>query len=188
MDDAQRVKEAHLLHAARARQPGSFAALQQFLDPRVRRFIWHLIGYTIEEDDIVQDVFTALYVNLDRIEPAQKLSPFLFRVTRNRCYDLLRRQGRYDVVRLDSQPLADRNRAPDDQVHWSLLYARLQEAVQQLAEPQRQALILYAWESFSYEEIAEALSVPVGTVKSRLFHARKQLRSVIQLQGGHDHE
>ena len=53
------------------------------------------------EDDIVQNAFFALYVNLERLDEGEKLRPFLFRVLRNQCYDELRRQGRYDVISLD---------------------------------------------------------------------------------------
>lgn len=175
------------LRQARCGDKHAFTRLVRALDGRVRRFIWHLVGHTTAEDDIVQDVFTALHVNLPRMDPPEKLLPFLFRVTRNRCYDLLRKQGRYRVVALGSVPedalIAERGRYTDDQVHHTLLYLRVKQAMAHLPEPQRQVLILYAEEGFSYEEIAEALAINLGTVKSRLHHARKTLRRLLNYEG-----
>lgn len=183
--------EQRLLREAQQGEHQAFARLVHHLDGRVRRFIWHLIGYTTAEDDIVQDVFTALYVNLERMEPPEKLSPFLFRVTRNRCYDLLRKQGRYRVVALDNVPDAvlsyGKKQAADVRTHYRVLYLRVKQAMQHLPEAQRQVLILYAEESFSYEEIAKALAINVGTVKSRLHYARKTLRRLLKLKKGERH-
>lgn len=171
--------EQTLLQRAQQGQPDAFAALRLYLEPQVRRYIWHVLGHSLAEDDIVQDVFTALYLNLERMVPPEKLKPFLFRVTRNRCYDLLRYQGRHKAVPLTVNIPANAPPLEED-AHALLLYQQVKAAMARLPEPQRQVLLLYAEEDFSYEEIAAALEINIGTVKSRLHQARQAVKQMMQ--------
>ncbi len=175
--------EYELLRLARAGDTQAFAALQALLDTPARVFIRRLIGEV--DEDIVQESFFALYMNLDRIEPPEKLRPFLFRVIRNRCYDRLRAEGRFEVVSLDEEDgfegdtramqIASDDPPPDETTYWLMIYAEVQQAMEQLPELQRQALILYSEAGLSYAEIAEAMNVGIGTVKSRLYYAKRNL-------------
>jgi DNA-directed RNA polymerase specialized sigma24 family protein len=69
---------------------------------------------------------------------------------------------------------------PEDAAHWLLLHLEVQEAMEYLPELQRQALILYTEEEMSYAEIADIMDVEVGTIKSRIFHARRTLRRMMK--------
>ncbi|MCB8945204.1 MAG: RNA polymerase sigma factor [Ardenticatenaceae bacterium] len=171
--------EQSLLHRARQGKPDAFAALRLVLEPQVRRYIWHVLGHTLAEDDIVQDVFMALYLNLEKMTPPEKLKPFLFRVTRNRCYDLLRQQGRRKVVPL-TRDMPTHAPSLEDDAHALLVYQQVKAAMARLPEAQRQVLVLYAEEEFSYEEIAAALAINIGTVKSRLHQARKAVKQMME--------
>lgn len=174
--------ERDLLQLARNGDRDAFAQLQAALEGPARRFVRKLIGASDAEDDIVQNAFFALYVNLDRLDEGDKLRPFLFRVLRNQCYDELRAQGRYEWVSVDtgddaeleSLPAAAHTQ-PEEATHWLLLYSEVQEAIQQLPEMQRQTLLLYTVMDLSYVEIAEAMNTSVGTVKSRLHYAKRNL-------------
>lgn len=174
--------EARLLAKSRTGDEDAFTLLQLVLDSRIRRFVIRLIGSHSQEDDIVQDVFIALYQNLYKLDTVEKMMPFLYRVTRNRCYDILRQQGRYETISIESQSQAlttAAHKQPAEQTDWVLLYAEVQRAIEQLPELQRQTLILYAEEEFSYVEVAEAMGTQIGTVKSRLHHAKKTLRRLV---------
>ncbi|MCB9451409.1 MAG: RNA polymerase sigma factor [Anaerolineaceae bacterium] len=179
--------ESRLLRKAQAGDDDAFGQLQQRLEPEVRRFIWRLIGGRDAVDDIIQDSFLSLYVNRNRVHPLNKLRPYLFRIVRNRCYDELRRQGRYDLLSLDDEPVetwvsaqvAPTAQTPEEMAHWLLLHLEVQEAIDRLPENQRQTLILYTEHDLSYSEIAAAMNTSIGTVKSRLFYAKKTLRQLI---------
>lgn len=185
----ERIDERELLKLARAGSADAFAVLQALLMPQARAFTRRLIGEI--DEDIVQEAFFALYMNLAKLDPPEKLRPFLFRVIRNRCYDRLRAQGRYDVVSLDEDVIvsgsADTREAqiasddppPDERTHWLMIYAEVQQAIEKLPELQRQALILYSEAKLSYEEIAEAMDVGIGTVKSRLYYAKRNLARLL---------
>jgi RNA polymerase sigma-70 factor, ECF subfamily len=169
----------------------AFGQLQAQLEPGVRRFVRRLIGMSDAEDDIVQDVFIALYRNIHRINPVEKLRPYLFRIARNRCYDELRRQRRFDTVSLDDEPtglsaaasfddLPDTESPPDEVTHLLMLHLEVQQAMERLPELQRQALILYCEENLSYNEIAEIMNTSIGTIKSRLYYAKRGLRGLLR--------
>jgi RNA polymerase sigma-70 factor, ECF subfamily len=180
--------ECELFQQVRAGDRIAFDRLRARLEPRVRRFVHRLVGKSPAEEDILQDAFLALYVNRDRIEPVQNLLPFLFRIIRNRCYDELRRKGRFQWVSLDEDPeqtgitpavLLDRGPQPDETVYWALAMAEVRKAIDRLPELQRQTMILYCEEELSYEQIAAAMNCDLGTVKSRLHNGRRSLRRIV---------
>jgi len=184
----QTLTEPELLKLAQCGDHDAFAELQSRLDSPIRRFIWRLVGTQDAEDDIVQDSLIALYLNLDRIQPVENLRPYLFRIVRNRCYDMLRKNGRFEQMSLDDEPVETwvslheaplAGSQPEEVTHWLLLQMEVQQAMERLPELQRQTLILYSEESLSYQEIAEAMNCSIGTVKSRLFYAKKTLRQLI---------
>jgi RNA polymerase sigma-70 factor, ECF subfamily len=176
--------ELELLRWARAGDRAAFDRLRAVLEAPLRRFVHRLIGPSEAVEDVVQDAFVALYVNLERIEPVENLRPFLYRIVRNRCYDELRRNGRFQVLSLhhdgseatgSSPLLIDQRPGPDEVTQRVLLYAQIQQAMERLPEVQRQALIFYGEEEMSYAEIAEVMATDIGTVKSRIHYARKTL-------------
>jgi len=187
----EHAHETALLQQAQAGDYDAFDDLHTTLEPAISRFVRRLIGHQQEAEDIVQDTFLSLYMNLDKLDPTQPPRPYVYRIARNRCYDILRRQGRYDQVSLDHEPtqvrvsfdLSERyNDAPEEVAHWMLLHLEVQEAIERLPETQRQALILYSEEELSYAEIAEVMEISLGTVKSRLYHAKKTLRGLLSLE------
>ncbi len=184
------MTEYELLRRAQEGDDDAFEQLHAVLAPSLGRFVRRLIGDGQEAEDVVQDTLLALYLNLNRIEPVEKLRPYVFRIARNRCYDVLRRGGRYEEVSIDqdddddgfrvrvSFDLADERSTPPEEVaHWLLLQLEVSEVMDSLPELQRQTLTLYAEENMTYAEIAEVMNVSIGTIKSRLFHAKKNLRA-----------
>lgn len=181
------MTEHELLQLAQQGDEWAFEQLHAALAPGIGRFVRRLIGDGQEAEDVVQDTLLALYLNLSRIEPVEKLRPYVFRIARNRCYDILRRNGRYEEVSIDdddpmrvrvSFEIADeRAAAPEEVAHWMLLQLEVREAIDTLPELQRQTLILFADEGLTYAEIAEVMGVNIGTIKSRLFHAKRGLRA-----------
>jgi RNA polymerase sigma-70 factor, ECF subfamily len=181
--------EHELMRRAQAGDTEAFEMLHARLEPDLARFTRRLIGPGGESEDVTQETLVAFYVNLNRIEPVEMLRPYLFRIARNRCYDILRRQGRYDEVSIeedDDDPVQVRitfdlsegsGTAPEEAASWLLLYTEVKEAMDSLPEMQRQALILYSEENMSYQEIASIMGVSIGTIKSRLFHAKRNLRT-----------
>lgn len=182
--------EQSLLAAAQDGDIEAYEDLQRLLEPDIRRFVRRKIADPYVVDDIVQDVFLAFYQNLARIHPIENLRPYLFRIARNKCYDDLRKLERNGDVSLDDEPVqmrvsfteAQHQPKPDDLSHWMLLHMEVQAAIEQLPDSQREALLLYSEEQMSYAEIADIMECSIGTVKSRLYYAKKALRGLIKQQ------
>jgi RNA polymerase sigma-70 factor (ECF subfamily) len=178
--------DAGLLRRAQQGDYLAFADLTDRYAPQLLRFVRRLVGDG-EAEDLVQDVFVTLFTHLHQIDPPEKLRPWLFRCARNRAYDELRSRGRMEAVTLDDEPveqsasLAQHDAAPqpEDVAHWLLLYLQVQTVMDRLPEAQRQALILFAEEGMSYPEIAEIMGCSLGTVKSRIFYAKRTLRRLL---------
>jgi RNA polymerase sigma-70 factor (ECF subfamily) len=181
-------QEVTLLLQAQDGNAEAYGDLQVLLEADVRRFVRRIIQHTETEDDIVQEVFIKFYLNLHKINPPESLRPYLFRIARNCCYDDLRRLHRAEDESLDEEPVemrvsftsAHQQPKPDDLTHWMLLGMEVRVAIDMLPEAQRQALILFSEEGLSYAEIAEVMEINIGTVKSRLHHAKKTLRAMMR--------
>lgn len=182
--------DAQLIEVAKAAQKGdvdAFETLQLHFEGQIKRFVRRLIGISDLVDDIVQDVFISLYFNLHRINPIEQIRAYLFRIARNRCFDELRRSR--PTVSLDDEPVhlwvsytSSGNHyesQPEEVAHWLLLHLEVQEAMDKLPELQREALIMYSEGGLSYAEIADVMVCSIGTVKSRLYHAKQNLRNLL---------
>jgi RNA polymerase sigma-70 factor (ECF subfamily) len=180
--------ECQLLRAAQAGDIDAYETLQRRLEPPITRYVRRLTGAVNVEEDIVQDVFIALYFHLKDIDPPEKLRPYVYRIARNRCYDEFRRWERQQTLSLDEEPVQmwvsftsqDGVAKPDELTHWMLLYLEVQEAMTELSDTQREALLLFSEENLSYAEIAEITQTNIGTVKSRLYHAKQTLRRLVR--------
>ncbi|QPC83879.1 RNA polymerase sigma factor [Phototrophicus methaneseepsis] len=180
--------EQDLLREAQGGDMTAYEDLQLLLEPEIRRYVRRMVNNPYVEDDIMQDVFIRFYMNMHNIDPVSSLRPYIFRIARNRCYDEFRRYGRTDEMSLDDEPIqmrvsfteAHRVPKPDDITHWMLLQLEVREAIDNLPETQREALILYSEEQMSYAEIAEIMDCSIGTVKSRLYYAKKNLRGLLR--------
>lgn len=181
--DAAFAYEQTCLLAAQTGDYDSFGLLCDALTPGLYRYALRLVGIPDDAEDAVQLALISLHRHIQRIDPPTKLRAYVYRSVRNRCYDVLRASGRVGIS-LDDELVetwvsfgaADDAPGTDDAAHWLLLHLEVREAIDRLPEAQRHTLILYAEEGFTYAEIADIMGVTLGTVKSRLFHARAGLR------------
>ena len=143
-----------------------------------------MLGSNSDVEDIAQQVFIRVWKSARRYVPRAKFTTWLLKITRNLVFNELRRAKRRAHVPLQSEPGAEEiplkdetNRAPDASLLEDELQRAIEEAILQLPESQRMALVLRRYEQLSYEEIAEVLDLSVPAVKSVLFRARTELRS-----------
>jgi len=152
------------------------------LIPRLRRFASGLAGSTDRGDELVQAACERLLGHQERLRPDTRLDSWMYRVIRNLHVDSIRAQSVRDrgaqQLRLvgESQPAG--SSGLDEQLHLHDVH----DAMLQLPEEQRSALMLISVEGLSYKEAAEVLQVPMGTVTSRLIRGRKALVALL------DHE
>ncbi len=143
----------------------------------------YVLGNTAEAEDITQEVMLKLWHHVERVE-CDKAGAWLTRVTRNACYDLLRsRRSRRRLFQdgLDTVAEAtDGSRSPEQQVSAGESDRLLREALAGLDEPYRTIAVLREVQEKSYLEIAEAMDLPLNTVKTYLHRARRRLREALK--------
>jgi len=145
--------------------------------------IGRMLGSNSDVEDIAQQVFIRVWKSARRYVPRAKFTTWLLKITRNLVFNELRRTKRRAQIPLQSEPgtedppLKDEmNLAPDASLLEVELRRTIEEAILQLPETQRMALVLRRYEQLSYEEIADVLELSVPAVKSVLFRARSELR------------
>ena len=143
-----------------------------------------MLGSNSDVEDIAQQVFIRVWKSARRYVPRAKFTTWLLKITRNLVFNELRRSKRHAHVPLQSEPGTDdpplkdeTNPAPDASLLEAELRQAIEEAIMQLPDSQRMALVLRRYGQLSYEEIAEVLDLSVPAVKSVLFRARTELRS-----------
>ncbi len=169
----------------------AFEVLVQRYQQRVYHHVCRMVGPGEEATDLTQDVFLKVYRSLNRFRGQASFQTWLYRVTANLCVDRHRRTTRAPQVSrsLDAPLTAEdgeiETALPDwgDNPEQVMLSAELQQQVRQailkLSEKLRAVVVMHDLEGLSYEEIAAALRIPVGTVKSRLFNARAALHDLL---------
>jgi RNA polymerase sigma-70 factor (ECF subfamily) len=129
-------------------------------------------------EDILQDCFLKVYANAQRIDTNRPLVPWLYRVTVNLSYTWLSRGKNHrtpldNVVDLLISPM---KQAPDRLTEQTELRQNVRKAIHDLSIDQRVVVVLYYLNGLNLQDIAEILDLPIGTVKSRLYYARENLR------------
>src|SRR5213595_3105692 len=180
-EDAEDVRLMRLVSGG---DTGAFEQLIERHQSLVAGTVARMLGSNSDVEDIAQQVFIRVWKSARRYVPRAKFTTWLLKITRNLVFNELRRSKRHALVPLQTDPGAEefplkdeKNPPPDASLLETELQQAIEDAIMQLPESQRMALILRRYEQLSYEEIAEILDLSVPAVKSVLFRARTELRS-----------
>jgi RNA polymerase sigma-70 factor, ECF subfamily len=159
----------------------SFRALYQRYQPKVRSMLYQLCDSS-SLDDLVQEVFLRVWKGLPQLRQTSQFATWLYRITWNVASDRRRQLASFkDRERNLSQMLPS---SPTDRLLDNLHYQDLvRRGLEQLSFEHRCVLVMHDLEEVPQKEVAEILEIPVGTVKSRLFHARAAMRQFLQQSG-----
>lgn len=151
-----------------------FDAVFEAHQDAVYRFVWRMTGVPDAAEDIAQEVFLSLWRHPERFDPSRGgMRAFLLGIARNLALKRWRREHRFEA--LDDDDLA----GPPARLDGALTAELVGRAVRALPPLQREVLVLAEYEELSLEEIARAVDSEVGTVKSRLHRARRNLRRML---------
>ena len=161
--------------------PDQFKKEMIGLLPRLRRFALSLTRSGPDADDLLQDACTTALQKWEQYDTSQPFDRWMFRVVRNLWISEIRkrkvRQGEGQVDAEDAQEL----QAPGN-VEDKMTVQQVRRKVSDLDEDLAQPLMLVCAEGYSYKEVAELLSIPIGTVMSRIHRARKLLVSTMSTE------
>lgn len=174
-----RILDEFLAASARAGDRPAFAALALRWEKRLVRHAWRLVGDIEDARDIAQDAWIDIARGLRRLDDCAAFPAFAFRIVTRRAADLMRRKTR---ARRGAAAFAAEPRAAaldNEEMEAAASSPALRAAMAALPAEQRAAIALFYLEDLSVAEIAAALGVPAGTVKTRLMAARDKLKTAL---------
>jgi RNA polymerase sigma-70 factor (ECF subfamily) len=151
--------------------------------PSLRAFAISLSGNVDRADDLVQETLLRAIANIDSFQPGTNMSAWLFTILRNHFRSEYRKRRR-EVEDADGH-YADTLKSHPDQIS-QVEFREFREALAQLPQDQREALVLVGASGFSYEEAANICGCAVGTIKSRVNRARKRLAELMDIDNFED--
>lgn len=180
-----------LVESAKRGDTSAFDRLVALYQDRLYSYAVRMVHDPVEAEDIAQEAFVKAYRNLASFRGASTFQTWLYRIASNLTIDALRRHSRERTVSLEAPPAATTDEAapepadlatagPDSRVETAELQRQVHRAIGQLSPKLRSVVVLYDLQGLSYEEIADILGCPLGTVKSRLFNARMELKQKLQ--------
>ena len=183
---------AALLQRART---GDAEAFEQLIEPHVGRlynYLARMVGDPADAEDLTQDAILRVHRAIGSFRGGATFQTWLYRIATNIAVDALRRRARRSarVSSLDdplqaeqglvAREVRDTRRDPQQLAEASELTAEVLKAIDQLSPKLRAVVMLFDLQGLTYDEIAQALALPLGTVKSRLFNARSRLRELLE--------
>ena len=187
-----REEEYALVQRIQSGDSDAFAVLMDLYQKQVYHLALRTVGNPEDAADMTQEAFLRAYRAIGSFRGDSKLSVWLYRLTQNVCIDFLRSRGRRPAVSLTVEneedevqelDVADERFDPEEQYQRKALRDAVRRGLLSLPEEYRTILILREINGLSYAEIGEQLQLEEGTVKSRLFRARKKLCEFLQRDG-----
>lgn len=130
-------------------------------------------------EEVLQDVFVAVWRGASRFERRSRVPAWLFGITRRRAWKALRRDAPETLDIEEAQTIAAPGPGPEQAALDNATYEELAAAIAKLAPVHREVLLLSYVHELTYQEIAEVLRVPIGTVKSRISNAKRTARALV---------
>ena len=179
--------DEQLLKRHLAGQSDAFDQLMRRRGGEVYRFLVRFLGDRALADDVFQETFLQVHLAADRFDPKRRFKPWLFTIAANKARDAMRSRSRRRAAPLDAEvggPGSDESAAyvdlleanialPIEDLQNKELKQAVQSIVMAMPEHLREVILLTYFEQLPYKDVAEILSVPLGTVKSRLHAAVK---------------
>lgn len=179
-----REDEMLIIQKVRAGDVDAFELLVREYEKNVYNLALRMVKNPDDAADMTQEAFIKAYNSLSSFRGDSKFSVWLYRIVSNVCLDYLRSVSRHPTVSLSVEndegeetelDIPDESKSPEELLECKLTRESVRRGLEALPEDYRQILLLREIQGLSYDEISEILSLELGTVKSRIFRARKKL-------------
>lgn len=187
----ERDPDAALMLLVKQGDSDAFSQLVEKYKKPVMNLVYRMIRDLVEAEDIAQNVFVQVYKSAERYQVSSKFSTWLFTIARNLCLNEIRRRTRHPADSMDAshpdqedQPLQQYEdkkavSAPDRLLQGEL-EAKIEQAVAELPENQRLAILMCRQDELSYEEIAQVLGCSLSATKSLIHRGRETLKQKLK--------
>jgi RNA polymerase sigma-70 factor (ECF subfamily) len=183
--------DAALMLRVKRGDRAAFASLVEKYKQPVMNFIFRSLRDETEAEDLAQNVFLQVYKSRDRYERTAKFSTWLFTIARNLCLNEIRRRSRHPAESLEEMHAEHEDQPqrqyedkkvslPTENILHRELAGKIEEALADLPENQRTAILLCRQDELSYEEIAEILGCSLSATKSLIHRGRETLKEKLK--------
>ena len=180
-------QEQNWIQSARNADQAAFGQLVIKYQKRVYALTVRMCPAPELAEEAAQETFLSAWQGLPFFRGDSAFSTWLYRLASTACVDLLRKEGRHQGPSLDDEAVSaevpDTRPTPEAAAEQKELRAQIEAGLRTLSPEHREVLILREIQQLSYDEIADALSLDLGTVKSRISRGRRQLRNFLMEQG-----
>lgn len=184
-------EDAELIRRALSGDQSAFAKLLQKYRRQVYTLTMRMLGQEQDAEDAAQDAFIRAFQSLESCDPNRPFLRWIYRIGYNLCVDRYRRR-RHVTISLDEpfgeekfrRELVDETPGPEERLDMKEEQRRLTELLSSLPPRYRAVVVLRHQDDLSYEEIADILNLPLGTVKARMHRAHNLLRKMLKRGGG----
>lgn len=159
----------------------AFGSLIERYESKLKRYGLKFLNIKEDIEDIVQEVFIKAYTRIQSFDANQRFSPWIYRIAHNEFVNELRRRTRQPLVSFDSDtilPFIVSTEKTDGPAEQAELAKMMEESLMGLSEKYREPLVLFFYESLSYQDIAEVLHIPVTTVGVRISRGKEKLKNL----------
>lgn len=172
------LSEETLVEQAAGGDERAYGVLVKRYYSRLFNFVRSMVRNEELAEDITQESLVKAYFSLKKLQNPGSFKSWLFRIANNNTLDWLRRKRlpQVDVDEHLRESYVDKRSRPEDAVMDDARNAHIHAALNKLKPDQRAILVMCDLQGLSYQEIAEVLKIPFGTVQSRIFYARRKLK------------
>lgn len=177
ISEKERIYLEYLVLHCRHRDKKAWEELIRLYEKRLFYFIRQIVGQHQDALNVMQDTWLKAYNSIHRLRNPASLTSWLYRIARNRSLKLLctRRKA------ISLEDCYETDLLPSDmQINGSYAAEQVHHGLKHLTVAHREALALFYLEDFSLQEIAEILGIPIGTVRSRLYYAKRSLKTFLE--------
>jgi RNA polymerase sigma-70 factor (ECF subfamily) len=177
--------ETHLVKLSLTGDRSAFGQLVELYKGKIHRLANRMLNNPHDSEDVVQETFMRVYLNLNRYDEKQKFSTWIYQIGKNLCVDLLRKKK--SVYSLDAAIpgedelnhygiLSSEDNSPEMALMEAELQEQLSQVINKMSDKYKAIATLYYVHDLSLQEISEKLDIPITTVKTRLYRGREYLR------------
>lgn len=176
------LKTTFLVLRCQTGDEDAFRRLYQYFESSTLRYLNSVVG-SDSANDVQQEAWISVLRKIKGLDNPRRFKPWLYRIVRHTAIDQLRKMKRAE--RLFEYPTEDASSMDfpsEDHSEVELDLAAIQLAISRLSPAHQEVVILKYWEEFSYHQIALVTGIPIGSVRSRLYHAKTQLKQIFQTE------
>ncbi|MCP4143600.1 MAG: sigma-70 family RNA polymerase sigma factor [Chloroflexi bacterium] len=174
------ANESELVSKAQNGDRNAYGELVRTHSQGVLNVVYRMCGNSDLAEDAAQEAFIQAWLKISSYQKKASFKSWLYRIAVNAAVDMLRKEKRILPNTIEDLNLSDSRPSPESLLASSEKAELIRGAVLSLPNASRAVLVLREYEGLSYQEIAESLEIPIGTVMSRLSYARKLLKEKLE--------